>query len=198
MERDAYFSCLPKLWNALTGQQLIKKVNYRNLEYHVLRDAEDRVFVKVDLGQFSALTKRPMLTQLGRGRINEEGTFSGMLTMKDREGNYLHPELRGSFVLKLLIATERENGKELQSFKSTWVAGAGISDNLEMLNAGLAQGLQEQEAALQTWTGQWLQKNHGFNKVLEIKGTFTIRQKANISYKHFTEVTALFSKAGGT
>lgn len=174
----------------------IKKVKHNDMLYHVFREKEEGlVCVKVDLGHFSAATHHPMLTQLGRGGIKPDGTFTGILTLKDKDGNYLHPNTRGRFVMKLLIDTELEAGKVFKQSKSLWVHGNGISDNLDQFNAGLANGLSESEAALQTWSGQWLQTHRGFNATRNIHGVYheELNQDGK-PYKHYTEVVIFFYK----
>jgi len=172
----------------------IKKVKHNNMIYHLFREEEEGLIcVKVDLGQLSAATNHPMLTQLGRGGIKPDGTFSGILTMKDKDGQYLHPNTRGSFVMKLLIDTELETGKVFRQSKSTWVDGPGVADNLDKFNEGLANGLNESEAALQTWSANWLKTNHGFNAVRDINGVFEeIENEAGKKYKHYSKVVVFF------
>lgn len=174
----------------------IKKVEHNDMIYHLFREEEEGlVCIKVDLGQLSAATNHPMLTQLGRGGIKPDGTFSGILTMKDKDGNYLHPNTRGRFVMKLLIDTELEAGKVLKQSKSTWVQGPGVSDNLDKFNEGLANGLEENEAALQTWSANWLKANHGFNAVRNIHGVCEeVENEAGKKYKQYSEVVMFFYK----
>ncbi|OJJ19061.1 hypothetical protein BKI52_19775 [marine bacterium AO1-C] len=174
----------------------IKEVKHNDIVYHLFREEEEGlVCIKVDLGHLSAATHHPMLTQVGRGGIKPDGTFTGILTMKDKDGKYLHPNTRGSFVMKLLIDTELETGKTFKQSKSLWVHGAGVSDNLDKFNEGLAKGLNEKEAALQTWSGQWLKAHHGFNAVKDLHGTFQEeKNETGKSYKHYTEVVMFFYK----
>lgn len=179
----------------LVYMQLIKKITYRKILYQVFRDSEGLLFVKFDNGHVSAATGRPMLKQLGKGSIKADGTFTGILTMKDKHGNYLSPHTRGSYVLRLLIDTEIAAGKEFKCFKSTWVAGRGVADNLHKFNEGLAQGMPAPAAALQTWTGQWLQKHYGFSKAGRIKGKYTTKEDVwGREHKHYTEITVVFER----
>ncbi|EAY27021.1 hypothetical protein [Microscilla marina] len=174
--------------------QLIDKATSKGIIYHVFRDEEGLLFVKFDNGHLSAATGRPILKQLGKGSIKDDGTFTGILTMKDKHGHYLDPHVRGSYVLRLLIDTEINSGKNFERFKSTWVAGSGISDNLNTFNKGLAQELSEPEAARQTWTGQWLKKNYDFEQVHHVKGQYTLAPNINgTPCRHYTEVTVVFS-----
>lgn len=174
--------------------QLINQTTFKEIVYHVFRDEGGLLFVKFDNGHLSAATGRPILKQLGKGSIKDDGTFTGMLTMKDKHGNYLDPHIRGGYVLSLLIDHELDAGKKLERFKSTWVAGGGVSDNLDLFNQGLAQGLSEPEAALQTWTGRWLTKHYNFNQASHIKGNYTLEPNPQgVLCKHYTEVTVVFS-----
>lgn len=174
--------------------QLINKATFKDIVYHIFRDEEGLLFVKFDNGHLSAATGRPILKQLGKGSIKDDGTFTGMLTMKDKHGNYLDPNIRGGYVLHLLIENELSMGKKFERFKSTWVAGRGVSDNLDMFNQGLAQGLNEPEAARQTWTGQWLKKHYQFNQASDIKGQYTLEPNTQgVLCKYYTEVTVIFS-----
>ena len=144
---------------------LINKVKYKNIEYHVFRDKEGGLFVKFDNGGIMPSGK-PKLKTLGRGSIKEDGVFGGQLTMKNQKtGEYWHPDIRGSFVLKTLIDTEIAAGKSFKVFKASW--NENLSDNLQAFNKGLQQGLSKAEAAKRTWTGQWLDKNYKLDKLTD-------------------------------
>ncbi|OJJ19678.1 hypothetical protein BKI52_19290 [marine bacterium AO1-C] len=144
---------------------LINKVKYKNIEYHVFRDKEGGLFVKFDNGGVMPSGK-PKLKTLGRGSIKEDGVFGGQLTMKNQKtGEYWHPDIRGSFVLKTLIDTEIAAGKSFKVFKASW--NENLSDNLQAFNKGLRQGLSKAEAAKRTWTGQWLDKNYKLDKLTD-------------------------------
>jgi len=117
--------------------------------------------------------------------------------MKDKNGNYLHPKLRGSFVLKLLIDTEIEAGKNFNTFKALWVNSDAVKDNLNAFNKSLEKGLDEIEAAKTTWTANFLKDNYQFTSasIDSTNSHYTLVERTDgSSYKQYTEVTVLFSK----
>lgn len=153
-------------------QTLLKTYLNNNVEYQIFRDEEGSIFVKFDNGG-TLPSGKPALKTLGRGKINENGEFSGQLTMKNAQNQYWHPDIRGNIVLKLLIDTEIENGKQFKVFKASW--NQNLADNRDAFNAkildglskGLPQDVAEVEAAKQTWTGNWLETNYKLDVMTE-------------------------------